>query len=256
MVFACRVSSPRHVNEWQNAFECDRLWRQHRKPKSNRHLLDIELSETKLIDGILWHEVTPLIRNANIARTHYTIVRMTNVMALDCCVRYRAQRTEEKEKRKTRSNNKRRELRTNWFWRKRTYHKWNAYFCRACVPSEFEAKPSQPNDLSIPRSFTFGHNLTRNVRNAQCIAIAISFFFFFGFSLASMRTFPFFREQALKCVTVATASGHSNIPISVGWRRNGKYVYVSLGERVIHRKSLCGHAYSTVGRRAAENEIL
>lgn len=122
------------------AFECDRLSRQHQTQKPNRHLLDIELSETKLIDGILWHEVTPRIRNANITRTHYTIVRMTNVMALYYCVRYRAQRTEEK---KTRSNNKRRELRTNWFWRKLTYHKWNAYFSRACVPREYQAKPSQ-----------------------------------------------------------------------------------------------------------------
>lgn len=81
------------------AFECDRLSRQHQTQKPNRHLLDIELSETKLIDGILWHEVTPRIRNANITRTHYTIVRMTNVMALYYCVRYRAQRTEEKKKR-------------------------------------------------------------------------------------------------------------------------------------------------------------
>lgn len=69
MVFACRPHThpvePRHIFAYAKriAFECDHHSRQHQtQTKKNRHLLDIELNETKLIDGILWHKVTPLIR--------------------------------------------------------------------------------------------------------------------------------------------------------------------------------------------------
>lgn len=112
------------------------------------------------------------------------------------------------------------------------------------------------NDLSIPRSFAFGHNLTRNVRNAQCIVIPFSLFAL-AFRLHRWERFHFSRASmcaAIKCVTVATASGHSNthfgrMATKKINKKKRKMKNVSLGVRVIHRKSLNGHAFNVRSTR-------